>query len=273
MKHLQIMVFICFCAVTLWAGTMSAPPEVIQIVTKIQKADYEGDRAALKQLFDQLAPYAENKDFGSRVLYWRGFALWRRAINGFNEKPMDPRDLEQDLRTAIDEFQKAASKDPNFVDAKIGALSCMGYIVYLHHDDKERVQEFRAQAYAYADELKTVAANNPRFIWVMGPWLWNTPVEKGGGPDSAIASYKKGLEIIRTSKSVNTNQLEPSWGKPELLMSLSWSYANCPEPNLPASEENAQAALALVPYWHYVRDILVPQIEDAKVKAKGAGWK
>ena len=36
------------------------------------------------------------------------------------------------------------------------------------------------------------------------------------------------------------------------------------EPDIPAAKQYAASALQLVPYWHYVRDILVPQIQNAK---------
>lgn len=75
-----------------------------QIVTQIRRADYEVDRAALKRLHAGLAPCAEDEKLGSRVSYWRGFALWRRSINGFND-----------------------SADPEFVDAIAGVASCLGY--------------------------------------------------------------------------------------------------------------------------------------------------
>jgi uncharacterized protein YciI len=65
--------------------------------------------------------------------------------------------------------------------------------------------------------------------------------------------------------------LEPSWGEPELLMSLAWSNLNRTTPDLNAAEQDAQAALKLVPYWHYVRDILMPQIRAAHAKALAAG--
>jgi hypothetical protein len=61
---------------------------IIRRVEQIKRADYEGDRAALKRLHAELTPQpSANKTQASRVLYWRGFALWRRAINGFNETP------------------------------------------------------------------------------------------------------------------------------------------------------------------------------------------
>jgi hypothetical protein len=37
---------------------------------------------------------------------------------------------------------------------------------------------------------------------------------------------------------------------------------------LNAAERYARDALSVVPYWHYVRDILLPQIVAAKAKAQ-----
>jgi hypothetical protein len=51
-------------------------------------------------------------------------------------------------------------------------------------------------------------------------------------------------------------------------MSLGWSELNRTTADLDAAEKHARSALALVPYWHYVRDILLPQIEKAKAAAK-----
>jgi len=65
-------------------------------------------------------------------------------------------------------------------------------------------------------------------------------------------------------KQKNERTLDPTWGEPELLMNLAWSYLNRSEPDLEAAEQNAKAALNMVPDWHYVRDILLPQIRQAK---------
>jgi len=62
--------------------------------------------------------------------------------------------------------------------------------------------------------------------------------------------------------------LEPSWGEPELLMNRAWSNLHRTTPDLKAAQHDAAAALILVPYWHYVRDILLPQIQDAQAKAR-----
>jgi hypothetical protein len=240
---------------------------IIRIVTQIQRADYEGDRAALKLLHERLTPIPEDSKLASRVLYWRGFALWRRAINGFNETPT-PADLEEDLTLAVTDFKDAIGRDPAFVEAKIGAVSSLGYLMYSHKTDPTRVQELLQQLSPVLKDAMTTAPDNPRLLWVLGPIRWSSPPERGGGQEKAIETYNKGLEAVHNQKRDASDPLEPSWGEPELLMSLAWSNLNRTTPDLNAAEQDAQAALKLVPYWHYVRDILMPQIRAAQGKPR-----
>ncbi|HXN98894.1 MAG TPA: YciI family protein [Candidatus Acidoferrales bacterium] len=239
---------------------------IIRIVTQIQRADYEGDRPALKRLHDELAPIPEDNKLASRVLYWRGFALWRSAINGFNESPT-PTDLEADLTQAVTDFNDAIARDPAFVEPKIGAASSLGYLMYMNKKDPIRIQELAKQSSALLKEAMATAPDNPRLLWVLGPVRWSSPPERGGGQDKAIEIYNKGLEAVRDHKRDVVDPLEPSWGEPELLMSLAWSNLNRTTPDLNAAEQYVEAALKLVPYWHYVRDILIPQIRAAQAKA------
>jgi tetratricopeptide (TPR) repeat protein len=253
-------------------ATLAVPPErpretVIKLVAQIQKADYQGDRATLQHLYADLQPFATDEKLASRVLYWRGFALWRRAINGFNESA-DPKDLEHDLTQAIAEFKESTAKDPAFVDAKVGTISCLGSLIYLALGHADRVQELIAQSSPLVKELRVSSPENPRFVWVLGGILWNIPPDRGGGQDQAIENYKKGLEAARKLKDTSGDALDPSWGEPELLMSLAWSNLNRTAPDLDAADKYAHSALAMVPYWHYVRDILLPQIQSAKAAAK-----
>ena len=239
---------------------------IVSVVQQIQRADYGGDRSTLKRLHDQLTPIPEDNKLASRVLYWRGFALWRSAINGFNESPT-PKDLEEDLTQAVTDFKDAIARDPAFVEPKIGAGSSLGYAMYLHKDDPTRVQELFQQSSPLLKEAMATAPDNPRLLWVLGPIRWSSPPERGGGQDKAFEGYNKGLEAVRNQNRNVSDPLEPSWGEPELLMNLAWSNLNRTTPDLNAAEQDAQAALKLVPYWHYVRDILLPQIHAAQATA------
>jgi len=240
--------------------------QVRPIVAQIQHADYAGDRAAMQKGCDDLKPFLEDKEIVSRIRYWRGFAQWRRAINGFNDS-VDPKELGQDLKTALDEFKIAMEKDPTFVDAEVGTISCLGYLAFMNRKDQARAKELVGQIIPLVKEATDMAPDNPRLIWVRGPILWNTPSERGGGQDKAIESYQRGLEVCSKIKA-GDEPLEPSWGKPELMMSLAYSYLNTKPADVNAAERYARGALEIVPYWHYVRDILLPQILAAKAEAK-----
>lgn len=248
------------------AATEKPPEQAIQIVSRIQRADYEGDRATLKKCYDELAPLLENKKLASRIRYWRGFARWRDGINAGNESP-DPMEMEKLFLEGADEFKAALAIEPGFVDAKVGVISCLGYVAYFHRNEKERVQEMIKRIFALVNEAKAAEPNNPRLLWVLGPVLFYTPPEKGGGVESVIENYERGLALCSQLKPPS-DELEPSWGKPELLMSLAYAYMTKNPPELDKAEKNARAALEMVPYWHYARDILMPQIMEAKTKAK-----
>jgi len=243
-----------------------AREQVTRIVAQIQRADYEGDQVVMQRGYDDLKPFLEDKEFASRIRYWRGFAQWRRAINGFNDA-VDPKELEQNLKLALDEFNIAMEKDPAFVDAKVGMISCLGYLAFINRQDRARAKALVGQIMPLVKQADEMAPENPRLIWVHGPILWNTPPERGGGQDKAIQNYRRGLEICSKIKA-SADPLEPSWGKPELMMTLAYCYLNAKAADVNAAEHYAREALEIVPYWHYVRDILLPPILAAKAKAQ-----
>jgi tetratricopeptide (TPR) repeat protein len=247
-------------------GESSEDPRepVIRIVSRVQRADYEGDRVALKRRYDELAQFLENKTLAPRLRYWRGFAMWRRAINGFNDS-VDSKELEQDLKQALDEFSKVTEKEPGFGEAKIAMVSCISLLGYIHQKEPEKLKELITELLPAVKAAKEAAPDNPRLLWVLGPNVFISPPERGGGQDKAIEMYEKGLDLSRKSKA-SEDRLEPSWGEAELLMNLAYSNLNKNKPDVITAERQARAALEIVPYWHYTRDILLPQILAAKAK-------
>jgi tetratricopeptide (TPR) repeat protein len=175
--------------------------------------------------------------------------------------------LARDLNSALDEFKAAIELDPKFVDAKVGIISSLGFLLFADPQDEARKKERIEQILATEKEASAIAPDNPRLIWVRGPILWNSPPERGGGQDKAIANYERGLEICSKIKT-SDDPLEPSWGKPEFMMTLSYCHLNTKPSDVNAAERYARSALEIVPHWHYVRDILLPQILAAKEKAK-----
>jgi hypothetical protein len=260
------LVTLCVTAASPSGG---APRErVVEMVSRIQQADYADDRAALERLYQDLEPFV-GQSFGSRVRYWRGFALWRRAVNGFNDQ-VPPAELEKDLVRGADEFEQSERADPAFLDAKIGEAGCLSLLLYLHAKDPVPFQSYAARAKPLLEALRASAPTNPRLCWILGPMYWSGPAEKGG-QRKALELYASGLEALRSDAGNANDPLEPSWGEPELLMSLAWSRLHQSAPDAEQAEGYARAALKWVPAWHYVRDILLPQIEKARQVADGPG--
>jgi hypothetical protein len=50
------------------------------------------------------------------------------------------------------------------------------------------------------------------------------------------------------------------------MMSLAYCYLNMNAADVNAAERYARNALEIVPHWHYMRDILLPQIVAAKAE-------
>jgi hypothetical protein len=243
----------------------TARDRVTKIVSAIERSDYEGNRTALKEQYDQLTPFVDDKELASRVRYWRGFSRWRDGINAGNES-VDPQEMEKIFMEGADEFKAALALDPAFVDAKVGLISCLGHCVYFHRNEKERAREMVKPIYELVTEAKAAAPDNPRLLWVMGSILFYVPPEKGGGLDKVIENNERGVAIC-SQLNPPADTLEPTWGKPELLISLAYEYMTKNPPELEKAEQKARAALEIIPYWHYVRDILMPQIVAAKNKS------
>jgi hypothetical protein len=275
MARALVVVLLVLPATSATAAADQLRQDVGKIVAAIQRADYEDDRARLKELYDRMAPFAEQKAFASRVKYWRGFAMWRLAINGANDN-VEPKELEENLKQAVSEFDASASLDPNFTDAKIGLASCLGYLAFLHRSDQAQMHVYLDRDFPLLRELLASAPDNPRLCWILGPVYWNQPEEKGGGRAKVMETYRRGLDAIRKDNAVRKNKglasdpLDPSWGEPELLMSLAWTSLNGSSPDAKAAEQYARSALAIVPYWHYLRDVLMPQIQQARAKQHDA---
>ena len=275
----RILIWIAYllaaAATALLAESRETPPArdvraaAAGIVAKILRADYEDDRPALLRHSEELAPFLAEKALVSRIRYWRGFALWRRVLNGYNDKA--PREeQEKDLKGCAAEFDEAVASDPSFVDARLGKGSCLFALSRLVTEDTESREKAVKLFNELREEARTTAADNPRVLLIVGATLWFLPAEKGGGQAKAMETYEQGLRAARRRAKEKSDLLEPSWGEPELLSSLAWANLHRDTPDLEAAEANARAALAIVPTWHYARDILMPQIQEARAKKASA---
>jgi hypothetical protein len=216
----------------------------------------------LERLHDALQPYLQDRTLAARVFYWQGFAMWGSFLNGANDA-VDQRELAAILDRAVIEFDSAIANDSALVDAKTAEAACLMSMMNMRRNDTAQVHALVPRFVRLLSEVQRVSPTNPRFLWVRGAGLLFSPASRGG-PDSAIAAYERGLDAFRQrTLATGGNGLDPTWGEPELLMSLAWANLHRATPDLAAADQYALDALALEPSWHYVRDILLPQIRRA----------
>lgn len=252
------------------AHAQTPPPPVRQasaeraaLAQRILQADYGGDVEALGRLWSELLPDGENARVTSRLRYWRGFARWRRALNGLNLPTPDPLAIVGDLDAAQAEFELALAADPAFTDATVAIAGCLASEGFLLRADTERRKVLLEKYRRFLDQAWREAPGNPRVLWVAGGNAWWTPPHTDASEAKALDLYRKGLAAARAQQP-GTDPLEPTWGEPEVLMAMAWAELNRAQPDALAAERHARAALALVPGWHYVKDVLLPRIAAAR---------
>jgi hypothetical protein len=239
-------------------------PSAEKLVAAVIRADYQGDRAALARLEAELGTVPRDPAIDARVTYWRGFALWRRAINGFNDSIALP-ELDTDLVRAIAHFNESARQDAAFAEPLIGKLSCLGLRAFIARDNAALSAEILADYKTAIAAAQRLAKDNPRFVWAVGPSQWYMvstlpEAERPAKQAAVIEKYEQALATARVEKNRPVAALMPTWGEPELLMNIAWSHLNKSTPDRALAEKYAREALALVPDWKYLRDTLLPQI-------------
>ena len=247
----------------------TAERRLAELVPLVRSADYRGDRAALARLEQELgrlpdSPLSDYRD------YWRGFALWRRAINGFNETPT-PDDLERDLHAALDRFHSALSRHPDWIEVQLAQVGCWGNLIFLAKGDAEKRSAVLSESGPTFRFVMANAGDNPRALWIRGGMEFGAPPPIGGDFAKAAATLRHGVACAwrQAASGPDAAAWVPTWGGPENMMNLAYMYAHAPSPDRDLALAYASGALVSVPEWHYVRDVLMPQIE-ALPEAPGA---
>jgi hypothetical protein len=249
------------------AGNVAEAPSskdaglLVALVRGVRAADYRGEREELSRLAGALEAVKDPRLAPYR-LYWEGFAKWRRALNGFNETPTPP-DLEADLDAGIAAFRAALVEKPDWVEARIGIIGCAGPLFFLARNDPPRIEALREEFLPIAREMREKDAENGRALWLTGQTLLGAPPPTGSQPAKAADTFHRGIEqALAEARQLEPGEPEwiPHWGGAENLMNLAYLYSHSPLNNRDLALAYAEGALVAAPEWHYVREVLLPQI-------------
>jgi ketosteroid isomerase-like protein/uncharacterized protein YndB with AHSA1/START domain len=229
------------------------------LAAEIRRADYLGERDELSRLAASIEVEAGSAELAPYRAYWRGFAAWRRALNGFNLETALP-DLLADLESAAADFRLALAADPTFEDAHSALLGALYSQLFLHMPNPPR--ELVAEGGKVIAALRAASSPNPRTLWMLGSGEAYSPPPYGGDLAKAAATFRRGLEAARREA---VGPAPPPWvprgGSPELMMSLAYLYTRPGVENPDLARSYALGALAIVPDWRFVAETLLPAID------------
>lgn len=251
------VVVLCCVASTAAARQSRVERKLVTIKAALMSADYRADLPELAALRARAAQLSDDRKLGYLADYWSGFASWRIVINGANAK-MSPEEMKANLERAAADFESSARKKADFADSYVGAAAVHGWLGWIQRKDEAvRNQEYDTFQ-RFVKRALELEPSNPRALWIEAIPLMVLPPERGGNREHGMELYR---QMVENAAPLRPQSPLPDWGKLEGLMSLAYSHLNAPSPNVNAAEEEARAALRLQPDWHYVRDILMPQIE------------
>jgi hypothetical protein len=250
-------------AVLARVSVSAAAPEATlsERVIAIRAADYRGAREDLKRLAVALERPGDPGLEAYRH-YWRGFAWWRRALNGFNETPV-PADLEQDLRQGVASFRAALERQPAWIEPRIGLVGCWSALLYVPSVGSPQREAILKEALPVVREVDERGSTNPRALWLDGGSRIGAPPPRGGDLQKAAATFRQGFQAaLDEQRSIPAGEPVwiPRWGGAENLMSLAYLYTHTAVANRSLAFAYAEGALLAAPDWHYVQDVLWPQI-------------
>jgi hypothetical protein len=244
------------------SAPVAAPQTTLsELVSAVRAADYRGAREDLKRLAVVLERPGDPGLEAYRH-YWRGFAWWRRALNGFNETPR-PEDLEHDLREGVASFRAALAQRPEWVEPRIGLVGCWSALLYVPSTDGPRREALLKEALPVVRDVEEHGSSNPRALWLNGGAQVGAAPPRGGDLQKAAATFRRGVaSALDEQRSIAADEPVwiPRWGGAENLMSLAYLYTHTAVANRPLALAYAEGALLAAPDWHYVRDVLWPQI-------------
>lgn len=261
--RMKMRSMICMLLIATSMGCASSRPEASlrDIKTKAMDAGYRGDLDALQVAATNADALAIREPrYAGMAHYWAGYSRWQRAINGVNHASR-PEEIRKDLDRAMGDFEAALAAQPDFADADLVLGLIHGWLILMDEAHmRDHVVAFRAHL-AHAKQLQP---RNPRVIWADATNLLGAPREFGGDPERALRLF---AEVPAAASKYPRSSTGPEWGAAESYMSTAYALATSKDGDAIRARRAADAALALVPNWWYVRETLLPMIEAKRGKS------
>lgn len=257
-KSFLVLAFFSLFLSPAMARSSRAEHKLAGIKAALMAADYRGDLAALAALRLRARQFSSDPKLGYLADYWSGFASWRIVVNG-SWANMPAGEAEAHLTDAVADFESSVRKNSRFADSYAGGAAVHGWLGAYKRSDQAAMNDEIAAYKRLLGRALELEPSNPRVLWIEAVPFVVLPPERGGNVDRAIDLYRKMLDVVGPA---DPESPLPDWGRAEALMSMASAYLK--KSDVSTAAEDARAALQLEPEWHYVRDVLIPQIDGQR---------
>ena len=118
-----------------------------------------------------------------------------------------------------DYLKKAMELEPGFGELDAFYAYMLGFEIALN---PEKAMSLGLESFQYFGQAFEKSPENPRVHYLKGVSNLYTPPEYGGGPDAAITTLTKSVELFENENI--EDPLFPSWGKDEAYAFLAMAY-------------------------------------------------
>ena len=167
--------------------------------------DPEMMRAARDRFLGLLAKEKEDNIY---LLYYVAFCDYRLTNYYMTSAEMDK--AETYTKESQMYLERAMKIEPDFGELDALHASMLGFEISLH---QEKAVSLGFQIFQYFGKALEKSPDNPRVHLLKGLSDLYTPGQFGGGPDAAIKSLNRSIELFE--KENVQDPVKPSWGKEE----------------------------------------------------------
>jgi len=139
--------------------------------------------------------------------------------------------------------------EPDFGELDALQASMLGFEIALH---QEKAMSLGFQIFQYFGKALEKSPDNPRVHLLKGLSDLYTPEQYGGGPDAAIKSLNRSIELFENENV--QDPVKPSWGKEEAYTFLGIIYNQKGEAD--KAEEMLKKALEINPEFGLAKEEL-----------------
>ncbi len=227
----------------------SSVVEQIKAAKKLMKKGVDTwDPELLKNAREKfLGLLAKERQKSLYLLYYVALCDYRLANYFLISAEMDI--VEPYLKEGQKYLEKAMEMDPDFGELDGLYAFLLGFEIAL---DQGKAMSLGLQIFQYSSKSLEKSPENPRVHLMKGLSDFFTPPQYGGGPDSAIKSLTRSIELFEREDI--QDPLKPSWGKDEAYTFLGMAYNQKGE--IEEAKQAFKKALEINPEFGLAKDEL-----------------